>query len=571
MLKCWLFVTGATGFVGSHVARALAAQGADLRLLIRSSSDLRNIQELQAEQVVGDLRDAASLKKAVAGCDVVFHVAADYRLWVRDPEQMYRSNVEGTKAILEAARENKVRRVVYTSSVATMGFQSNGHLANEDSPVSLANMIGPYKRSKFMAEEIAIEAGKSGMDVVVVNPTTPVGERDIKPTPTGRIVVDFLKKKFPAYVDTGLNLVDVAECARGHVAALEKGKSGERYILGGENLTLKQILDKLAAITGLPSPKIKVPYVVALATGVVDQVVTGYIRNREPRATIDAVRMGRKKMFVSSSKAERDLGWKTVPVDDALRRAVEWFQANGYASSSSRVTGHRHETVVATRQSPRARSGSSQGSARGSVSSCPKSTAKVAIVAALEREVRPLIKQWRPVEREHDGRKYKFFENERAVLVCGGIGPEAARRATEAIINLYAPVLVQSAGFAGALDPTLKVGTVLTPICVIDAKDGSRIEAGVGYWVLVSVDQPASVKQKAKLAEAYWAHAVDMEAAAVARAAQAHDITFVGLKAISDEADFEMPPMERFIASDGQFRTGHSPPSWPSAPGSGCA
>jgi adenosylhomocysteine nucleosidase len=181
--------------------------------------------------------------------------------------------------------------------------------------------------------------------------------------------------------------------------------------------------------------------------------------------------------------------------------------------------------------------------------------AKVAIVAALEREVRSLIKQWRPVERDYDGRKYRFFENDRAVLVCSGVGPEAARRATEAIINLYAPVLVQSAGFAGALDSTLKVGTVLTPICVIDAKDGSRIEAGVGHWVLVSVDQPASVKQKAKLAEAYWAHAVDMEAASVARAAQAHDITFVGLKVISDEADFEMPPMERFIAGDGQFRT----------------
>ena len=326
-----VFLTGATGFVGSHVARSLAAQGADLRLLVRPASDLRNIQELQAERVIGDLRDTASLKKAVAGCDVIFHVAADYRLWVRDPEQMYRSNVEGTRAILEAARENRVRRVVYTSSVATMGFQSNGHLADEDSPVSLANMIGPYKRSKFMAEEIAVEAGRSGMDVVVVNPTTPVGERDIKPTPTGRIVVDFLKKKFPAYVDTGLNLVDVAECARGHVAALERGKSGERYILGGENLTLKQILDKLAVITGLPSPSIKVPHVVALATGVVDQVFTGYIRNREPRATIDAVRMGRKKMFVSSSKAERHLGWKIVPVDGALRRAAEWFQANGYA------------------------------------------------------------------------------------------------------------------------------------------------------------------------------------------------------------------------------------------------
>jgi dihydroflavonol-4-reductase len=325
------FLTGATGFVGSHVARALVAQGADLRLLVRSGSDLRNIQELQAERVVGDLRDAASLKKAVAGCEVVFHVAADYRLWVRDPEQMYCSNVDGTKAILETARENKVRRVVYTSSVATMGFQSNGRLANEESPVSLANMIGPYKRSKFMAEEIALQAGRSGMDVVVVNPTTPVGERDIKPTPTGRIVVDFLKKKFPAYVDTGLNLVDVAECARGHIAALEKGKTGQRYILGGENLTLKQILDKLAAITGLPSPKIRVPYAIALATGVVDQVFTGYIRRREPRATIDAVRMGRKKMFVSSGKAERDLGWRTLAVDGGLRRAVEWFQANGYA------------------------------------------------------------------------------------------------------------------------------------------------------------------------------------------------------------------------------------------------
>jgi dihydroflavonol-4-reductase len=325
------FVTGATGFVGSHVARVLAEQGADLRLLIRSSSDLRNIEDLKAERVTGDLRDAASLKKAVSGCDAIFHVAADYRLWVRDPDEMYRSNVEGTRTILQAARESGVRRVVYTSSVATIGFTSNGRPTDESSPVSLANMIGHYKRSKFVAEQVAIEAGRSGMDVVVVNPTTPVGERDIKPTPSGRIIVDFLKKKFPAYVDTGLNLVDVTECARGHVSALEKGSSGERYILGGENLTLKQILDKLATIAGLQSPKIRVPYMVALATGVVDQVVTGYIRKREPRATIDTVRMGRKKMFVSSGKAERDLGWKTVPVDDALRRAVEWFQANGYA------------------------------------------------------------------------------------------------------------------------------------------------------------------------------------------------------------------------------------------------
>jgi dihydroflavonol-4-reductase len=325
------FLTGATGFVGSHVARALAQQGVDLRLLVRPNSNRKNLDDLSADLITGDLRDPASLEKGIAGCDVVFHVAADYRLWVRDPDEMHRANVEGTRAILAAARRNNVRRVVYTSSVATMGFTSSGQPADENSPVSLDNMIGPYKRSKFMAEQVAIEAARAGMDVVIVNPTTPVGERDIKPTPTGRIVIDFLKKKFPAYVDTGLNLVDVQECARGHIAALEKGRSGERYILGGENLTLKQILDKLAAITGLPSPKIKVPYVLALATGVVDEIYTGRILGREPRATIDAVRMGRKKMFASSVKAERELGWRLVPVDDALRRAVEWFRQNRYA------------------------------------------------------------------------------------------------------------------------------------------------------------------------------------------------------------------------------------------------
>jgi dihydroflavonol-4-reductase len=324
------FITGATGFVGSHVARAVADQGAELRLLVRATSDLRNIEDLNADRVIGDLCDAASIEKAMRGCDVVFHVAADYRLWVRDPESMHRANVEGTRAILEATRKNRIRRVVYTSSVATMGFTGNGHPADENSPVSLEQMIGPYKRSKFMAEQVALEAAREGMNVMVVNPTTPVGERDIRPTPTGRIVVDFLKKKFPAYVDTGLNLVDVTECARGHVTALEKGKSGERYILGGENLTLKQILDKLGAITGLPSPKVKVPYLLALATGVVDEMVTGRLLGREPRATIDAVRMGRKKMFVTSAKAERELGWKSLPVEDALCRAATWFQKNGY-------------------------------------------------------------------------------------------------------------------------------------------------------------------------------------------------------------------------------------------------
>ena len=324
------FVTGATGFLGSHVARALAEQGAQLRLLVRPTSDLRNIADLNADRIAGDLRDPASFENALQGCDALFHVAADYRLWVRDPEQMYRSNVEGTRALLECAKKSGVRRVVYTSSVATMGFGSNGDVADEESPASLGDMIGPYKRSKFMAEQVAFEAAHGGLDVVVVNPTTPVGERDIKPTPTGRIVLDFLKRKFPAYVDTGLNLVDATECARGHIQAFEKGRSGERYILGGENLTLKQILDRLGAITGLKSPSVKLPYVFALATGVVDEMITGRLLGREPRATIDAVRMGRKMMFVSSGKAERELGWRPMPVDGALRRAVDWFRCNGY-------------------------------------------------------------------------------------------------------------------------------------------------------------------------------------------------------------------------------------------------
>jgi dihydroflavonol-4-reductase len=264
-------------------------------------------------------------------------VAADYRLWVRDPEQMYRANVEGTRAILRAAQESGVRRVIYTSSVATMGFTREGHIAGEDSPVSIKEMVGHYKRSKFMAEQIALEAGNKRANVVVVNPTTPIGEYDIKPTPTGRIVVDFLKRKFPAYVDTGLNLADVKEVARGHLLAMEKARPGERYILGGENLTLKQILDKLAALTGLPAPAMRVPHAVAMGFAVFDQFFTGMILGKEPRATIDAVKMGRKKMFASSTKAERELGYKVLSVEDALRRAIDWFQAHGYVDEPGQV------------------------------------------------------------------------------------------------------------------------------------------------------------------------------------------------------------------------------------------
>ena len=327
-----VFLTGATGFVGSHVARQVASAGADLRLLVRPTSVTRNIDDLNAERVTGDLCDSDSLRLGMEGCELVYHVAADYRLWTRDPEQMYRANVEGTRAIIEAAAQAKIRRVIYTSSVATMGFTANGTPATEDSPVGLADMIGHYKRSKFMAEQVALEAARAGRDVVIVNPTAPIGEQDIKPTPTGRIVLDFLKRKFPAYVDTGLNLVDVREVARGHVVAAERARAGERYILGGENLTLKQILDKLAKLTGLPSPTLRLPYPIALASGFFDTLFTGILFRGEPRVTLDAVRMGRKKMFASSAKAERELGWRELPVDDALARAVEYYRTHGYVT-----------------------------------------------------------------------------------------------------------------------------------------------------------------------------------------------------------------------------------------------
>jgi dihydroflavonol-4-reductase len=267
----------------------------------------------------------------MSGCDAVFHVAADYRLWARNPAEMYASNVDGTIAIINAAREAGVKRIVYTSSVATMGFGNGGELTDESTPVSIADMIGHYKKSKFLAEQKVLQAAREGIKVVLVNPTTPIGEQDIKPTPTGRIIVDFLKRNFPAYVDTGLNLVDVHDVARGHAAAYEHAVAGERYILGGENLTLKQILDKLAALTGLPSPTIKVPHTVAFIAAIFDTAVTGMIFGREPRATIDAVRMGRKLMFASSAKAERELNWHAGPTDNALRRATDWFIAKGYA------------------------------------------------------------------------------------------------------------------------------------------------------------------------------------------------------------------------------------------------
>jgi dihydroflavonol-4-reductase len=325
------FLTGSTGFVGSHVARAYAADGAQLRLLTRATSKLAAIEGLAADVVVGDLRQPESLRMALRGCDALVHVAADYRLWVRDPGEMYAANVDGTRELLRIAREEGVAKIVYTSSVATMGFKDDGTIVDERTPVSIDDMIGHYKRSKFLAEQEAIAAARAGQHVMILNPTTPIGPGDAKPTPTGRIIVDFLNRKFPAYVDTGLNLVDVAEVARMHVAALDRGTPGERYILGGENLTLKQILDRMSAITGLPSPTMKVPHAVALAFAFFDETVTGKIRGKEPRATVEAVRMGRKYMFAYSAKAERELGFRVLPIYNAMRAAIEWFIEHGYA------------------------------------------------------------------------------------------------------------------------------------------------------------------------------------------------------------------------------------------------
>lgn len=326
-----VFITGATGFVGGHVARAYASDGASLRLLTRKTSRLDSLAGLDADTIVGDLREPEKLRSALEGCDALVHVAADYRLWVRDPAQMYAANVDGTRELLKIAREVGIQRVVYTSSVATMGFKTDGSIVNEDTPVTLAEMIGPYKRSKFLGEQEAIRAAQAGQHVMILNPTTPIGPGDAKPTPTGRIIVDFLNKKFPAYVDTGLNLVDVTEVARMHVVALEQGTPGERYILGGENLTLKQILDRMSSITGLPSPTMKVPHAVAMAFAFFDENFTGRLRGKEPRATVEAVRMGKKTMFASSAKAERDLGFKVIPVYHAMRSAIDWFIAHGYA------------------------------------------------------------------------------------------------------------------------------------------------------------------------------------------------------------------------------------------------
>lgn len=318
-------VTGASGFVGWHVARKLAERGERVRALVRPSSRVR---ELEVETVKGDLRDAGSLERAVEGCEVVYHVAADYRLWARDARELYQSNVEGTRNLLAAARAAGVERVVYTSTVGCIGVPKGG-VGDERTPVSLADMVGAYKRSKYLAEQVALEFARGGLPVVVVNPTAPVGDHDFKPTPTGRIILDFARGAMPAYIETGLNLVDVADVAAGHLLACERGRVGERYILGCENLTLREVFERLERVSGVKAPARRIPYVVALAAGA---ITTAWARvaGGEPKVPLDAVRMARKKMFVVSDKAERELGYAPRPVEGALRRAVEWFRGEGY-------------------------------------------------------------------------------------------------------------------------------------------------------------------------------------------------------------------------------------------------
>jgi dihydroflavonol-4-reductase len=331
-----VLVTGATGFLGSHVARLLVERGRRVRVLVRPGREGGHLDGLAVERVAGDLRDAASLPRATEGIETVYHVAADYRLWARNPREIYESNVTGTRNLLQAARQAGVRRFVYTSTVATVAVPHGDSLPDECTVSALEQMIGHYKRSKWLAEQQALGAAQAGMPVVIVNPTTPVGPGDAKPTPTGRTIVDFLNGRMPAYVETGLNWVPVEDAAAGHVLAAERGVVGERYILGGENLTLKQVLDMLAGMSDRSAPRVRLPHAAALAAGYADAAISRLL-GREPRIPLEGVRMARHSMFVDAGKARRELGFAPGPVAAALERAVRWYQANGYAGTG-RVT-----------------------------------------------------------------------------------------------------------------------------------------------------------------------------------------------------------------------------------------
>jgi dihydroflavonol-4-reductase len=327
-------VTGGNGFVGCHVVRALLARGDRVRVLARENADLSALAGLAVEVVRGDLRNFESVARAVTGCNEVYHVAADYRLWLTDPAPMYATNVDGTRHVIRAAMAADVSRVVHTSTVGALGIPHGG-VGREDTPTSLADMPGHYKRSKYMAEQAALEAARAGAPVVIVNPSTPIGTLDFKPTPTGRIIADFLNRRMPAYVDTGLNIVDVGDVARGHLLAAERGRIGEKYILGGENLTLKEFLERLARLSGLAAPKVRIPYAVALGFALGAEAVARTVTRRAPRASLTEVRMARKRMFFDSSKARAELGYTPGPIDAAIASAIEFFRSRGSAKNAA--------------------------------------------------------------------------------------------------------------------------------------------------------------------------------------------------------------------------------------------
>lgn len=324
-----VFLTGATGFIGASLARVLVGEGYAVKALVRPGSDRSNLAGLDIELCSGDLRDRTSLENGLQGCDILYHAAADYRLWTRKPADMYDINVGGTRNIMEAALRHGLERVVYTSSVGTLGNPGNGTPGNETIPVTLADMVGHYKKSKFLAEREAESFLAKGLPLVIVNPSTPVGAMDIKPTPTGKIIVDFLNRKMPAYLDTGLNIIDVEDCALGHLLAARHGRIGEKYVLGNENITLRGIFAMLAEITGLPAPNVRLPYTPILLAAYVNEACS-FLTGREPLIPLAGVQMARKFMFFDSSKAVRELGLPQRPVIDALRKAVDWFRSNGY-------------------------------------------------------------------------------------------------------------------------------------------------------------------------------------------------------------------------------------------------
>jgi dihydroflavonol-4-reductase len=340
------FVTGATGFLGSHVVRQLLLRGDRVRILARNSSRKSNIESFGCEIAIGDLKDSMSLLRCVQGCARVFHVAADYRLWALNPQDIYDNNVGGTRNLLSACCEAGVEKVVYTSTVGAIGMRKDGLPADENTPVKLDDMIGHYKRSKFMAEQVALEFAASGLPVYIVNPTTPVGPGDLKPTPTGKIILEFIKGRMPAYVDTGLNLVGVEDVARGHLLAETNGRVGERYILGGENWSLEEILEGLASICGKRTPRFRIPWTLALLAGYMDNFVLGTVLRREPLIPLEGVRMSRYKMYVTSEKARRELGYNPGPVDKALREAVDYFRNEWQPDSAQdRISNLRADTI----------------------------------------------------------------------------------------------------------------------------------------------------------------------------------------------------------------------------------